>query len=72
LNQEQVAERAGISQEHYCKVENGKGLPSLRALARIAAALGLESAAPLIPGRGGEGNPPLAPVKPGENEAIPA
>lgn len=43
LNQDEIAEKAGISQPHYSKIENGKDSPSLKVLERIAAALDQEA-----------------------------
>lgn len=43
LNQEEIAEKAGISQPHYSRIENGKDSPSLKVLERIAAVLNQEA-----------------------------
>src|SRR5262245_6396638 len=42
LTQEELGEKAGVSGKFVGQVERGAGNPSLRVLARIAAALGVE------------------------------
>lgn len=43
FKQDEIADKAGISQAHYCNIENGKDSPSLKVLERIAAALNQEA-----------------------------
>lgn len=43
LSQKEAAERAGISQGHWCKLENGKNLPNVGQLLRIQGLFGLDS-----------------------------
>lgn len=40
MTQMELANAAGLSQAHYCMVENGKDSPSIKRLALIAKALG--------------------------------
>lgn len=49
LSQEQLAEKADISQTHISKIELGKDNPSLDLLERIAAALDCELFIELVP-----------------------
>lgn len=44
ISQERLAEAAGIGPEHLSKIETGARMPSLEALANIAAALGVPAA----------------------------
>lgn len=56
LRQNYVSERVGISQSHYCNIENGRENPSLLTLEAIAIVLGgsvmdflIEEANPTLP-----------------------
>ncbi len=40
ISQMELAVAAGISQSHYCMIENGRDTPSIKRLAAIAKALG--------------------------------
>lgn len=40
MTQIELAAAAGLSQAHYCQIENGKDSPSIKRLALIAKALG--------------------------------
>ena len=40
MTQMELANAAGLSQAHYCMVENGKDSPSIKRLTLIAKALG--------------------------------
>ena len=40
VSQMELALAAGLSQSHYCKIENGNDAPSIKRLAAIAKALG--------------------------------
>lgn len=42
LNQDQIAERSGISQGHLSAVENGEHQPTYGTLEKIAKAMGME------------------------------
>lgn len=58
LKQNEIADKAGISQSHYCNIENGKDSSSLKVLERIAAALDQEAwefLNPQFPPQVGEG-----------------
>jgi len=48
LTQEDAAHEAGLDVAQYRKIENGQTNTSVRTVARIAAALGLKSLAPLF------------------------
>lgn len=50
LTQDDAAHEAGLDVAQYRKIENGQTNPSVRTVARIAAALGLEDLAPLFRG----------------------
>ena len=52
LRQMFVAERVGVSQAHYCNIENGRENPSLPTLEAIAAVLGKTVGYFLVPGTG--------------------
>ena len=43
LTQEQLAERAGISQQFLSKLENGKGVPSVETIMSLCDAMNLEA-----------------------------
>lgn len=40
ITQEQLAEKSGVSQANISKIENGKYMPSIKVIKRIADALG--------------------------------
>lgn len=40
MSQMELANAAGLSQAHYCMIENGRDAPSIKRLAAIAKALG--------------------------------
>ncbi|MBI5242858.1 MAG: helix-turn-helix transcriptional regulator [Elusimicrobia bacterium] len=44
ISQIQLAEKAGLSQQHISKIESGQTLPNLQTLFRILDALGLDIA----------------------------
>jgi transcriptional regulator with XRE-family HTH domain len=50
LTQQEVAEAAGLDYAQYRKIENGQTNASVRTLARVAAALGLEDLSSMFVG----------------------
>lgn len=50
LTQDEVAGRAGLDIAQYRKIENGQTNASIKTVARVAAALGLDDLAPLFVG----------------------
>lgn len=66
LTQKQAAERAGISDQYYVKLERGKGLPSVVVFRQVVLGLHVEAAELLHTNRSscgdGDGSPELATI----------
>lgn len=63
LTQEQVAERANLSQQYISGLENGKRNPTLTTLSAIATALGVSHVELVMPDSGDDPQPNAEPEK---------